>query len=264
MATKKRMDSKMGVVLSDVHVPFQDKSVCRMALSFIKEQKPAKVHLLGDISDCYSISRFVKDPRRKEDLQEDLDLTMDFLDKVRDAAGDAQIIYSEGNHEFRLRRYLASEARALSGLRSLNLPSLLQFDRLKILWRPHDRPYRIGALLYTHGQLIRKWSGATARAHFEKYGCCVIHGHSHRLGAFYRRDISDTYIASESGCLCGLNPDYCTAPDWQQGWSVVWTQYKYFHIEQVAVVQGRYNYHGKAYGRKQERVGTGKRIDDLS
>lgn len=264
MVTKKELNSKMGVVLSDMHIPFQDKSVCRMALSFIKEQRPAKIHLLGDISDCYSISRFMKDPRRKEDLQEDLDKTVSFLRQVRATAPDAQIIYSEGNHEFRLRRYLASEARALAGLRSLNLPSLLEFSKLKIIWRQQDRPYRIGALLYTHGQLVRKWSGATARGHFEKYGCCVIHGHSHRLGAFYHRDIDDTYGAWENGCLCGLNPDYCTAPDWQQGWSVVWTTRKYFHVEQVSVVKGRYNYHGKAYGRRKLSATSHSVIDDLS
>ena len=78
------INKRMGVVLSDVHVPFQDKSVCRMALKFLAEHQPATVHLLGDIADFYSISRFVKDPRRKEDLQEDLDAAHDFLAELRD------------------------------------------------------------------------------------------------------------------------------------------------------------------------------------
>ncbi len=245
-----KTDKKMGVILSDVHVPFQDRNVCNMALAFIREHKPSTIHLLGDISDFYSVSRFVKDPLRKEDLQSDLDNTKAFLYKVRDSAPDARIIFSEGNHEFRLRRYLASEARALALLDSMKIEKLLGLDELKIMFRQHDKPYRIGSLLFTHGQLIRKWSAYSARAHFEKYGCCVIHGHSHRLGSFYHRDVKDTYVAYENGCLCNLNPDYCTAPDWQHGWSVVWHQKDYFHVEQIAVVKGRYNYHGRVFGRK--------------
>lgn len=259
-----KLNRRMGVVLSDVHVPFQDRSVCSMALGFIREHRPAMLHLLGDIADCYSVSRFVKDPQRKEDLQEDLDTTAEFLREVRDAAPQARILFSEGNHEFRLRKYLASEARALAMLRALDLGRLLDMDGLKIEFRRHDQPYRIGSLLFTHGQLVRKWSGATGRAHFEKYGSCVIHGHTHRLGAFYHRDINDTYAAWENGCLCSLNPDYVTAPDWQHGWSVVWSQRDYFHVEQVAVVKGKYHYHGRTYGRKRLSPSSHYKVEDLS
>ena len=245
-----KSNNRMGVVLSDTHVPFQDKSVCRMLLKFIAEHRPGTIHLLGDISDFYSVSRFDKDPARKIDLQEDLDSTCKFLWEIREAAPHAKLIFSEGNHEFRLRKYLQTEAKALALLRALKLEKLLEFEELKIQFRRHDRPYRVGSLLFTHGQLVRKWSGYSARGHFEKYGCCVIHGHTHRLGAFYHRDIQDTYAAWENGCLCDLNPDYTTVPDWQHGWSVVWAQRDYFHVEQVAVVKGRYNYHGRMYGRR--------------
>jgi len=174
------------------------------------------------------------------------------------------LIYSEGNHEFRLRRYLRSEAKALAMLRDLRIEKLLGFDELKIRFQPHDRPYRVGSLLFTHGQLVRKWSAASARGHFEKYGCCCIHGHTHRLGAFYHRDIGDTYAAWENGCLCDLAPDYATAPDWQQGWSVVWHERGgYFHVEQIAVVQGKFNYHGKMYGRRRPSSATNFEVEDL-
>ena len=146
-----KTNNRMGVVLSDVHCPFEDKSVCRMALAFIREHRPATVHLLGDIADFYSVSRFVKDPSRKEDLQADLDTTRAFLAKVRDAAPAARIVYSEGNHEFRLRRYLASEAKALAMLRDLRLERLLDFESLKIRFQPQDRPYRVGSLLAIDG-----------------------------------------------------------------------------------------------------------------
>ena len=89
-----KLNNRMGIVLSDVHCPFQDRSVCRMALAFVREHRPATVHLLGDIADFYSISRFTKDPARREDLQEDLDAALEFLTEVRDAAPSARIMFS--------------------------------------------------------------------------------------------------------------------------------------------------------------------------
>jgi len=257
------MHKNMGIVLSDVHVPFQDKQVCGMALKFIRDQKPGIIHLLGDIADFYAVSRFDKDTSRKIDLQAELDDTVVFLQKVREAAPDSRILYSEGNHEFRLRRYLRSEARALALLRSLTLENLLSFEDLGIEYRTSDKPYRNGSLLYTHGQIVRKWSAYTAKGHFEKYGSCVIHGHTHRLGAFYHRDLDTTYGAWENGCLCDLNPEYAATPDWQHGWSVVWTKKDFFHVEQVAVIKGQYHYHGKTYGRRRLSATATQSVEDI-
>ena len=254
------MSNNLHVVLSDVHVPFMDVGAVKMAVDFIKEQKPNTVHLLGDIADAWSLSRFDKDPMRRLNLQEELDSVRDWLVLVRDTVPKAKIIYSEGNHEFRLRKYLRSEAKALAGLRALTLEKLLDFDRLKIHWQPQDRPYRIGSLLFTHGQCCSKWSGQTARQHYEKYGCCVIHGHTHRLGAFYHRNVENVFGCWENGCLCSLNPDYVTTPDWQHGFSVVWNNRDRFHVEQIALIGGVYCYHGKTHGRKTPPAHT---VDEL-
>jgi UDP-2,3-diacylglucosamine pyrophosphatase LpxH len=225
--------------------------VLKLAMNFIKEHQPGRIHLLGDIVDMYNVSRFDKDPTRGKNLQEELDITRTWLTELRAIAPKSQIIFSEGNHEYRLKKYLMSEAKALAGLRCLSLDTLLDFDKLKIRWQAHDRPYKVGQLLFTHGTYVSKWSGYSAKRHFEKYGCCTIHGHTHRLGSFYHTVIGDTYGAWENGCLCEMNPDYMTVPNWQQGWSVAWIEKNgSFHIEQVPVIHGQYNYHGKVYGKK--------------
>jgi len=212
----------------------------------------------------WSISRYDKDPMRRLNLQEELDSVRNWLGELREAAPRAKIIYSEGNHEFRLRRYLRSEAKALAGLRALTLEKLLDFEKLKITWQPQDRPYRIGYLLFTHGQCCAKWSGASAKRHFERFGACTIHGHTHRLGAFYHTDLTNTYGCFENGCLCSLTPDYVTAPDWQHGFSVVWTERNgYFSVEQIAIVRGTYSYHGKVY-RARNIVPPSQTVEDLT
>ena len=245
-----KLQTRMNVCLGDLHLPFVDETAVKMALNFIRDEQPGRIHLLGDICDLFSVSKFDKDPARRLNLQEELDTVRDWLIELRDAAPKAKIIFSEGNHEFRLRKYLMSEAKALAGLRALSLEKLLDFDKLKIRWQPQGWPYRIGHLLFTHGSLVSKWSASSAKRHFERYGCCTIHGHTHRLGAFYHTDITDTFGSWENGCLCSLTPDYLTAPDWQHGFSVVWTERSgFFHVEQVAIIRGKYCYHGRVIGK---------------
>lgn len=241
MATRTRPE--MHLVLSDQHIPFQDPGVESLTLEFIKEHQPDGIHLLGDVLDFYPLSRFDKDPQRLSQLQDDLDQGCDYLNEVRKRS-QAPIIWSEGNHEDRLRRYLWRQAPELAGLKGMQFEELLRLQEFKVRWAPAMKPYKVGKLLFTHGSVVRKWSGMSAKAHHEKYGMNVIHGHTHRLGAFYHTTYESSYGSWENGCLCGLQPEYCISPDWQNGWSVVWFYGDYFHVEQVCVIDGQYVFHG--------------------
>ncbi len=238
----------MSICLADLHYPSRNAVAVKMTLDFIRQERPGRIHILGDACDCYHISSFDKDPNRKDNLQDELDSVRDWLIELRDAAPRAKIIYSEGNHEYRLRKYLRSEAKALAGLRALTLEKLLDFEKSRIKFQPQDRPYRIGHLLFTHGQYVSRWSGMSAKRHFEQYGCCVIHGHTHRLGAFYHTDINDCYGAWEVGCLSTLTPDYVTAPDWQNGFAVVHHSNKFFSVELVAIIKNQFAFRGRTFG----------------
>ena len=115
------MGSKKDTVaiMSDVHVPFHDPIAVECALQVIRDEKPATIYLNGDIVDFYMVSDFSKDPKRGISLQEEVDQTVDFLDTVRRAAPKARIVYIQGNHEDRLRRYLWKHSE-IASLRSLD------------------------------------------------------------------------------------------------------------------------------------------------
>ncbi|HBT77054.1 MAG TPA: hypothetical protein DEB39_09040 [Planctomycetaceae bacterium] len=260
--TKNNIQHRMSICISDLHLPSHNVKAVKMVVDFIREQKPGRIHVLGDAIDMWTLSRFDKDPARRLNLQEELDAVRDWLRELRDAAPHSQIIYSEGNHEYRLRKYLMSEAKALAGLRALSLDQLLDFQKLRIRFQTQDRPYRIGHLLFTHGQFVSRWSGMSAKRHFEQFGCCVIHGHTHRLGAFYHTDINDCYGAWEVGCLSTLNPDYVTAPDWQNGFAVVHHSSKYFSVELVAIIRDQFAFRGSLFGRSKATPST--IVEDLS
>ena len=75
-------NSKLHAVLSDLHIPFSSSTAVKMAVDFIRNEKPGTVHLLGDIGDYFSISRYDKDPMRRLNLQEELDAIRDWLTEL--------------------------------------------------------------------------------------------------------------------------------------------------------------------------------------
>ena len=227
------------VILSDLHIPFHDPAAISAAIARTKREKPVAIHLLGDICDFYAISRFLKEPERKLSLQGDLDNTKSFLFNLRRSFPKADIVYSQGNHEARLTKYLQGNTEELSVLRCLDIRELLGLKDLKISYVPEHKPYRVGRLLLTHGQIVRKHSGYSAKAHFDKFGCSVLHGHTHRLGTHYHTDFETTHVAAENGCLCSLDPEYAIAPDWQHGCSIVSVSKSgNFSLHQVPIVGG--------------------------
>ena len=142
-------------------------------------------------------------------------------------------------------------------MRRMKIVTLLTLTQIKTMANPH-----IGHLMFTHGEIASRWSGMSAKRHYEKYGCCVIHGHTHRLGTFYHTNISNTFAAFENGCLSTLTPDYITAPDWQNGFSVLHHSNNYFHVDQIAIVRGQYCYGGKIYGKM--KTVTSNIVEDLT
>jgi UDP-2,3-diacylglucosamine pyrophosphatase LpxH len=224
------------VALSDIHIPFQDDGFVREALAQIRARKPDAVDLVGDIADCYQLSRFDKNPLTRASFRDELQQVGEFLDAVRKAAGPkASIVYTAGNHEDRLRKYLWSRASELAGIRGLNLPELLDLKRRGITWHGYDSGYRVGPVHFHHGSKLSKISGGTARLMVETSGSSVVCGHSHRQGFFARTEWAGrTLRGYELGCLCRQDPEYVHGrPNWQPGFGFITITKDRFAVELI-------------------------------
>ena len=206
------------VACGDFHVPFHDRMALDILLNYLRHSPPDKVILLGDIVDFYQISRFLKDPGRQAELQNDLDTTVSVLREIREAVPDSEIIFIEGNHSYRLTKYLWRSAPELYSLKILSLPYVLQLPELGIALVPYGNEYKIGNVSFLHGNLARKRAGYTAHAVMEALGTNVVIGHMHRLAVVHRTAGDDVFTGIEAGCLCNLDQPYTyTRPDWQHG-----------------------------------------------
>jgi UDP-2,3-diacylglucosamine pyrophosphatase LpxH len=239
------VEYKRYVVFNDSHVPFEDKRVLRLIFDFIRNQQPDGVVILGDFTDFYQLSRFGKDPERLNFLQDDIDKAFKYLAELRTIVGKGKTIwYVKGNHEDRLERVLRSDAPSLHSLRCMDLRELLKLRELGI--ELVDK-VELGDLTLIHGDLVRKNAGYSAKAHFDKYGTTMMHGHTHRDGKFTRRTMDGNKAVWENYCTCSLYPEYDPHPDWTHGFSVVNLVGRTPLVEEIPILGYKYFYGGKLY-----------------
>lgn len=215
------------VILSDLQIPFQDARALDIAVRVIHVVKPDLIILNGDITDCYAISSFDKDPGRAGALLENERAQARKLLAVLSAYSThhhGRLIWLGGNHEDRWRRLIWRERAVRQVVGALGKDDYGAFIGVKAFnaeFYPYGSWVDIGKLMVTHGEIVRRHSAYSAKAHFDKYGQSVVIGHTHRMGTYLHTNRQGVHGAWEGGCLCRLDPEYDVMPDWQQGLIVV-------------------------------------------
>lgn len=243
------MENRETIIsLNDAHIPYHDPLAMNIAISFAKYLKPhtAVVH---EWMDWYSLSKFDRDPNRKLQLQDDIDQTVEWLKKLRNAIPDSKIVMLESNHGRRLQKYLWSKAEELCNLRCLELPALLKLKELEI---EYMKSYTFRGVLFKHGNLVRKHSGYTAKGELEKEGVSGCSGHTHRMSQHYKTLRGGKYVWMETGCLC--DPQKAEfiegTADWQNGMGgfIFNKGTKHFYPFLAPIIEGEILWGSKTFG----------------
>lgn len=252
------------IIIPDTQYPWIDEAAEKALMDFVSDQQPDQLLQIGDFADFYSLANFDKkiSPSQRLHLEEEVHLgrrkLVEWASLVPRKTRKKLI---EGNHEARVARYLEQQGGEFFDLSELSVDALLHVEQAG--WE-YIGPYgagtwvgKPGGLWATHGDFARKWSADSAQAHLLKYGHSVIHGHTHRLGAFYQTlqgaDGPRTLGAFEVGCICSFEttPRASNTNDWQHGFAVVWTSKTStrFHVDLIAITDGGFVAGGKKYGR---------------
>jgi predicted phosphodiesterase len=234
-------------ILSDIHYPYEDANAIQLTKAFLHDYEPDMIVLNGDVSDCWSISRYEKNPKGRPDIQQELDYTHDRLAEWVNEFPDTEFKFLEGNHEARMRKHVQANAPALMALKGLSYPTLVKLDQLGIEWIPENKDLQIGKLMIHHGTRARKHAGTSARAHFEDFGCSLIIGHIHRLSVAWKRNKYGDHAMIENGTLCELDVEYARFPDWQLGFSCIDFDGEDFSVFQCPISDYKLIAGGKVY-----------------
>lgn len=177
---------KSYLIVPDIHVPFHDVRAIKLITKLIQELNPDGLIQLGDALDAFQISTYSKDPGRRNLLAEDIeDYKQIITEWAKHLKQGAVIHLLEGNHEYRLSRYIASSCRDLHGLVP-DWPTLLGLEirnrlgRHKWYWHSYNKwnSCNLGDVILMHGFYYNTHAAATALA---KYKTSVIFGHTHRV-----------------------------------------------------------------------------------
>lgn len=183
---KKTVVFRKLVLLPDVHVPDQDVLCWSAVMKFIDDSKPDEVGVMGDFLELESCSMHEGSAHLVQ-LESDFQAGYRALKGIRELIPNGDMFYLEGNHETRLKRFIAVNAPSLDG--ALSIPQGLRLDDLGIKWYPEDQqPIFRGKLGILHGHQISRalpmHHAARAAQLYGERGHIIVYGHTHKEQVF--------------------------------------------------------------------------------
>ena len=229
------------LVISDLHFPFHSISAITAALRHGLDHKVNTILINGDLIDFYALSRFEKD-KKLRNLQNELDVTRQFLSKLRELFPNAHIYYKYGNHDVRWERYIKLNAAEFDGMDEFLLQTILHLPKHHII-PLHDKTLiHAGKLVIVHGHELYGGGGVTpAKGLYNKAGCNALMSHVHRTSEYIDRNLKSETIGCWSiGCLSELRPEYNPAAKYNHGFAHVTTgEDGMFEVKNIKVIDGK-------------------------
>ena len=214
---------KKVLILSDIHVPYHNIPSITAALQYAKKSKPDALLLNGDTIDCHRLSRFIKDPK-KRNFKLELD-TLKALFDVFERELKCKIYFKIGNHEERYEHFLYEKAGELVGIEEFEFENIIKARARGIEIIGDKRPMKLNNLWGIHGHEYVGGISAPvnpARGLFLKAKVSTFQGHNHQTSEHTEPTLTGKMVTTWSlGCLSELHPAYMPLNKWNHGFAEV-------------------------------------------
>lgn len=173
---------KKALVIPDCHIPYEDKRAYDLMLTVAKDIDPDEIVILGDYADFYAVNSHGKDAELGGALlMDEVYEVIQRLKEIKTIFPRAKKVYIEGNHEYRLARYINSKCPDLYGV--VDIQSILELNLLGYEYVPYgpNQKYQVlgSKLIARHEPLAG--GKHVAQNTVEKAMHSVIFGHTHRI-----------------------------------------------------------------------------------
>jgi hypothetical protein len=238
------------LLFGDLQIPYHDKRAVDLVFKVIEQWKPNAIDITGDVDDQLEYSRFSDGTTdeffsvlNKMKLAEDespesfaerksplsfvaecSNTTREFMHRVREKAGNADVHFSLGNHDCRVNSYVD---RKMPEYNEFITPNFLwNLDDLGITYRSYELPplERFAKIHVHHGNTTTT-TGLAVKNDIEAYHISLARGHDHRGGVVYKTFpmTGQTLVGLGTGHLCdpsayGLS--YTMNPSWELGFGI--------------------------------------------
>jgi len=245
--------------------PLHDLRAISIATEIIKDIKPDRIIMLGDMLDLPDWStHFVRSPEFYFTTQPSLDYVASWISDLRPYCDE--MVYIEGNHEKRMIDSIVQNTIQAYGIKPANepksapiisVPYLLGLDKLDVQYvgnYPHGEFYINNNLVCIHGNKVGAKSGQSVMKLLDSPRISIIQGHVHRLEMAHKtvwtHGKPKIYQAISCGTLCridGVVPGGGTRYNWQQGVGIVEYTDEDFQIDTIGIYEGKSIFRGKQY-----------------
>ena len=254
----------------DIHsgelTPLHDLKAIAIATEIIKEIKPDRIIMLGDMLDLPDWStHYIRSPEFYFTTQPSLDWLASWIKELRPYC--EEMVYIEGNHEKRMIDSIVQNTIQAYGIKPANepdvppivsVPYMLGLHKMGVEYignYPHGEFYINDNLVCIHGNKVGPKSGQSVMKMLDSPRISVIQGHVHRLEMGHKTVWSHgqpkIYQAVSLGTLAridGVVPGGGTRYNWQQGFGIVEYDNDRFQIDSVGIYDGKAIFKGKFYG----------------
>lgn len=213
------------LILSDIHFPYHAEDELLIALEHGYKQGCDSIYLNGDVLDCHTISRFLKEGGAPS-FNEEREMFWQFIEYVK-SKWDVPIYYKLGNHEERWQHYLSRQVPELFDVADLKFENVMKFDEYGIVQVEARQKVQMGKLIVIHGHEFGEsvFSPVNpARGLFLRAKSSVLAGHNHQTSEHHENNLKGDSLACFSvGCLCQLAPNYrpFAYTKWNHGFAIV-------------------------------------------
>tara|TARA_Y100000296_G_scaffold45626_1_gene52244 strand:- start:2683 stop:3807 length:1125 start_codon:yes stop_codon:yes gene_type:complete len=274
---KTKRDLNIDVVLPDAQVgfkknfdtgelsPLHDLKAISVATEIVKEIRPNRIILLGDMLDLPDWStHFMRSPEFYFTTQPSLDWLSSWISELRPYCNE--MVYIEGNHEKRMIDSIVQNTIQAYGIKPANepdvppilsVPYMLGLHKMGVEYvgnYPHGEFYINDNLVCIHGNKVGPKSGQSIMKMLDSPRISVIQGHVHRLEMGHKtvwtHGQPKIYQAISLGTLAridGIVPGGGTRYNWQQGFGIVEYDKERFQVDSIGIYDGKAIFKGKLY-----------------
>lgn len=232
---------KTYLIVPDLHYPYHCTEYAALIVKAIKLLQPNGIVQLGDALDFFQLSTYDKDPARRNTIGDDIDLwnkTLTTWARYLPSGGEIHLL--EGNHCYRLQRYIARHAKELHEIVK-TMPELLRLKErnaagdITFKWHKYTnwKSCKIGDCVLMHGYFFNQH---TAMTNLARYRTNSISGHTHR--AQYVSDGTHYAISLGHGSDELITAHQPTPTGWQQAFGVLTVDDRGRTSVEVVMVRG--------------------------
>lgn len=233
-----KRDTWLRIFLCDLHGAYADPEVLPVLFDDLKRLQVAEVILGGDMVDAggflaeHHTLGFVAE--MDYTYEDDLHATNQFLDTLQSICPNASFTYLQGNHEWRVDRWVVNHCAGKKKDASFLLKQISPTHQLYLEKRgiefihalDRHEEMRVGGTIkrgkwcYTHKASGRSGGATAGQKALSYYSSNVVFGHTHTPTLASKSTVTESLLAINPGCLCKLQPVYAhTDPtSWRHGY----------------------------------------------